>query len=154
MIDASGWPAGTWAYYRMFPHEPSAARALDIHIDQIVPIQQITLEKVLDEILALDEADGDEILIAPTVTEEEGNPGWPVDAARLEGCGRRCDAGEVQAISEANGTVGRRPESADGWTASSKTLWIGCKSSGFGYARAGARTLPEMAAGEGAEPRA
>ena len=114
LIDASGWPEAL-AYYRMFPHEPSASRALDIHIDRIVPIQQITLEKVLDEILALDEADGDEILIVTHGTVEEGNPGG-LSMPLAEGCAVDAMRDEVRVLTEAAVAVREVASDPLGWT--------------------------------------
>jgi hypothetical protein len=114
LIDASGWPEAL-AYYRMFPHEPSASRALDIHIDRIVPIQQITLEKVLDEMLALGESDCDEILIAAHGTVEEGNPGG-LSMPLAEGCAVDAMADAVRALTEAAVAVRETASDPLGWT--------------------------------------
>jgi hypothetical protein len=114
LIDASGWPEAL-AYYQMFPHEPSASPALDMHIDRIVPIQQITLEKVLDEMLAVDEADGDGMLIIARGTVEEGNPGglsMPL-AAR---CAVDAMRDQVRALTEAAVAVREAASDPLGWT--------------------------------------
>jgi hypothetical protein len=114
LIDASDWPEAL-AYYRMFPHEPSASPALDIHIDRIVPIQQITLEKVLDEMLALGESDSDEILIVAHGTVEEGNPGG-LSMPLAEGCAVDAMLNEVRALTEAAVAVRETASDPLGWT--------------------------------------
>jgi hypothetical protein len=114
LIDSSGWPEAV-AYYRMFPHEPSASLALDIHIDQIVPIQQINLEKVLDEMLALDTDDGNEILIVAHGTVEEGNPGG-LSMPLAEGCSVDAMRGEVLAFTQAALAVREAASDPVGWT--------------------------------------
>ena len=114
LIDASGWPEAL-AYYEMFPREPSASRALDILIDQIVPVQRINLERVLDEILALDEADGGEILIVAHGTLEEGNPGG-LSMPLAEGCAVDSMRDEVRALTEAAVAVRELDSDPLGWT--------------------------------------
>ena len=114
LIDASGWPEAL-AYYQMFPHAPSASSALDIHIDRIVPIQQINLEKVLDEMLAMDEEDGDAILIVAHGTVEEGNPGG-LSMPLAERCSISAMRGEVLAVTQAAIAVQEAASNPLGWT--------------------------------------
>jgi hypothetical protein len=114
LIDASGWPEAL-AYYQMFPHEPSASPALDIQIDQIRPIEQITLEKVLDEMLALGETDGDEILIVAHGTLEEGNPGG-LSMPLAENCSISAMRGAVIAVTQAAIAVREAASNPLGWT--------------------------------------
>ena len=114
LIDASGWPEAL-AYYQMFPHEPSASPALDMHIDRIVPIQQITLEKVLDEMLAVDEADGNEILILAHGTVEEGNPGG-LSMPLADGSAVDAMRDQVRALTEAAVAVREAASDPLGWT--------------------------------------
>jgi hypothetical protein len=114
LIDASGWPEAL-AYYRMFPHEPSASPALDMHIDRIVPIQQINLEEVLDEMLAMEDADEDEILIVAHGTVEEGNPGG-LSMPLAEGCAVDAMADAVRALTEAAIAVREAGSDPLGWT--------------------------------------
>ena len=114
LIDASGWPEAL-AYYRMFPHEPSASSALDIHIDRIVPIQQINLEKVLDEMLAMEEADEDEILIVAHGTVDEGNPGG-LSMPLAEGCSVDAMRDAVLALTQAAIAVREAASKPLGWT--------------------------------------
>jgi hypothetical protein len=114
LIDASGWPEAL-AYYRMFPHEPSASSALDIHIDELVPIQQINLEKVLDEMLTLDEAGGGEILIVAHGTVEEGSAGG-LSMPLAEGCSVDAMRDEVRAVTKAAVAVREAASDPLGWT--------------------------------------
>jgi hypothetical protein len=114
LIDASGWPEAL-AYYRMFPHEPSASPALDMHIDKIVPLEQITLEKLLDEMLAVGEDDGNEILIVAHGTVEEGNPGG-LSMPLAEGCPVDAMRNEVRAVTEAAVAVRETASDPLGWT--------------------------------------
>jgi hypothetical protein len=113
LIDASSWPEAL-AYYQMFPHEPSASPALDIHIDRVVSIQQINLESVLDEMLALDEED-DAILIVAHGTVEEGDPGglsMPLAAS----CAVDAMRNEVRTLTEAATAVREAASNPLGWT--------------------------------------
>ena len=114
LIDASGWPEAL-AYYRMFPREPSASPALDIHIDKIVPIERITLDKVLDEMLAVGEDDGNEILIVAHGTVEEGNSGG-LSMPLAEGCSVDAMRKEVRAVTEAAVAVREAASNPLGWT--------------------------------------
>jgi hypothetical protein len=114
LIDASGWPEAL-AYYEMFPHEPSASPALDIHIDRIVPIEQITLEKVLDAMLAVDEAGGDQILIVAHGTVEEGSPGG-LSMPLAENCAVDAMRDAVRALTEAAVAVRETASDPLAWT--------------------------------------
>ncbi len=51
IIDATGLPQAV-SYYRMFPREPARSSEDDMTIDRIIPVHHITLEAVLDEMLA------------------------------------------------------------------------------------------------------
>lgn len=51
IIDASGLPQAV-SYYRMFPREPARSSEDDMTIDRIIPVHHITLEAVLDQMLA------------------------------------------------------------------------------------------------------
>ncbi len=114
LIDASGWPEAL-AYYEMFPHEPSASPALDIHIDRIVPIEQITLEKVLDAMLAVDEAGGNQILIVAHGTVEEGSPGG-LSMPLAEHCAVDAMRDAVRALTEAAVAVREAGSDPLAWT--------------------------------------
>src|SRR5256885_17229556 len=51
IIDATGLPQAV-SYYRMFPREPARSSEDDMTIDRIIPVHHITLEAVLDQMLA------------------------------------------------------------------------------------------------------
>ena len=51
IIDATGLPEAV-SYYRMFPREPARSPRDDMTIDRLIPVRHITMEAVLDQMLA------------------------------------------------------------------------------------------------------
>src|SRR2546430_1566764 len=62
IIDATGLPQAV-SYYRMFPREPARSSEDDMTIDRIIPVHHITLEAVLDQMLAA-KADREVLIVA------------------------------------------------------------------------------------------
>lgn len=113
LIDASGWPEAL-SHYRMFPYEPSVTRDLDCHIEQIVPLEGINLEKVLDEMNKAGDDDEAEILIVSHGTVAEDSTGG-LTMPLATGCGVDAMRDEVRAVTEAAIAVQESASHPLGW---------------------------------------
>jgi hypothetical protein len=98
LIDASGWPEAV-AHYRMFPFEPSAAPDLDIHIEQVVPLEGINLEAVLGEMSRADDEEAEILIVSHGTVAEGSTGGLTMPLAR--GCDVDAMRDEVRAVTEA-----------------------------------------------------
>ncbi len=113
LIDASRWPEAL-SHYRMFPYEPSVTRDLDCHIEQVVPLEGINLEKVLDEMNKAGDNDESEILIVSHGTVAEDSTGG-LTMPLATGCGVDAMRDEVRAVTEAAIAIQESASHPLGW---------------------------------------
>src|SRR3990172_12162553 len=62
IIDRTGLPEAV-NYYRMFPREPSVTPAFDMRLDNIVAVDNITLDILLDRLTEALDAREDQVLV-------------------------------------------------------------------------------------------